>query len=683
VYKLGTCTLPSRYVVIIAEKPKAGRRIAEALGGRATRHCRAWGIPYWLFRLNGTYYVVAPSAGHLFGLTTSEYGFPVFSYEWAPLWQIDESAHYTKKFYALMSVIFRGAFLAINACDYDIEGSVIGYMIIKSFFDVRRARRMKFSALTTIDIQRAFRRLEPLDWNMVEAGLARHELDWLWGINVSRALMEALRVVTGQKVVLSAGRVQSPTLIEAVRRDLERRLHVPLPSFVVEAKLWFQGRTWRVRVFTHTVRAKAYEVARRLKSLGYMVASLVERKSVQLPPPPPFNLGDLQSEAARIYGLSPMKTQDVAEQLYLEALISYPRTNSQKIPLTIDVTSILKGLARLPEYRSLVARILATTRNPRPRQGLKDDPAHPAIHPTGNLPERPLSRDEARIYDLVVRRFLASMMPAARVTTVSITLTAPGLPVQGRISGVVIEDPGWFDAYPYSRPRESYLPPIPTGARMKVVEVYVLTEYTKPPDPYTKASLVKWMEAQGIGTESTRARIVELLFDRNYLRLRGKYVEATDLGYTVAELLAKYFPQLTSVELTRYFEEKLEGIRRGLHARAQVVNEAKKVLSKLLEDFKSNHIREAGLELAQSLGMVPARSRCKICDRAEQSNGLCRFHLEAVRRLKRFYSEWRKRMGVSFHEYLSILVQRSEAGSWIKEAAKYLLKIGQSYTNVA
>ncbi len=673
------CILGSGYVVIIAEKPKAGRRIAEALAGRGLVECRRGGIPYWVFRRDGIVYVVAPAAGHLFGLTTDESGFPVFNYYWAPLWQIDPSAKHTRRFFELLRILLQRARLAINACDYDIEGSVIGYLIIKSFFDPRRARRMKFSALTPTDIRRAFARLEPLDWSMIEAGLARHELDWLWGINVSRALMDSVKLVTGQRPTLSAGRVQSPTLIEAARRDRERRLHVPLPRFAVEATIVLNGFKQKLRLAVYDALRDAESLANYVKRTGFLRVVNVRRRVIEMPPPPPFNLGDLQAEAARIYGYSPMKTQEIAEQLYLEALISYPRTNSQKIPPTVDIVSILKGLMAIEKYRGIVRSILSRSLRPRPREGSKEDPAHPAIHPTGAVPSRRLSREEERIYDLVVRRFLASMMPPARIATLTITLAAGS--VRTSLSGVKVLFPGWFEAYPFSAPREQEVPDLKPGDIVRVERVYVKTEYTGPPDPYTKASLVRWMESQGIGTESTRARIVEILFDRGYLRLRGRSVEVTDLGFTVAEVLAKYFPQLTSVKLTRYFEEKLERIRRGVEARSTVVAEARKVLSALLSEFKAYHMKEVGIELAKSLGLIPPTQKCLICRREAYRDGLCRFHFEALERIRKAYAEWRRRIGsITFTEYVSRLTMLKETGSWVREVAKYLAKTGKSYT---
>ena len=674
--RLGSCSLVPGYTVIVAEKPKAGRKIAEALGGRGVRECRAWGVPYWVFRLSGQIYVVAPAAGHLFGITTDEHGFPVFSYYWAPLWQVDESSRYTRKFYELLRSVFRGARLAINACDYDIEGSVIGYMIIKAFFDVRRAKRMKFSALTVQDIRRAFRSLTPLDWDMIEAGLARHELDWIWGINVSRALMEAVRLATGRRVTLSAGRVQSPTLMEAVRRDKERNLHVPLPKFAVEARVSLDDSELKVRLATTDLRRDAEKLAAALRARRWLKVLSVKRKRAILPPPPPFNLGDLQAEAARVYGFSPMKTQEIAEKLYLDALISYPRTNSQKIPPTVNVRAIVESLARQPPYRELAVSILSRTSTPRPREGRKEDPAHPAIHPTGEAPGR-LSRDEARVYDLIVRRFLASMMPPAVVETVSATIGLPELGVKATVTGVRIVESGWLEAYPFYAPRQHKLPSLRPGDAVKLVSVTVRTEYSRPPDPYTKASLVKWMEAVGIGTESTRARIVELLFDRGYLRQRrgSRGVEVTDLGYAVAELLSTYFPEIASVKLTRYFEERLEGIRRGVVRREDVLQEARSYLAKLLARFRGSYIAEAGRLLGVSLGLVKPAEACPICGREAYRRGLCRFHYEAYEKLRKAYPEWARRVGgISFRDYLSRISSRSEAGRWVREVAAYLLK---------
>ncbi len=666
-----SCRVASGYGLIIAEKPKAAAKIAEALGGRSARKCSFYGVPYWVLRLDGRLYVVAPAAGHLYGLYTEERGFPVFNYRWVPL-DVAEGAKHVRKFLALLSRLARGAAFYINACDYDIEGSVIGYMIIRELGDVRRAYRMKFSALTPQDIRRAFRRLGPLDWPMIEAGLARHELDWLWGINVSRALMESVKLVAGKKVVLSAGRVQSPTLVEAASREARRRLHLPLPRFRVEARVRAAGGTLNLTIASLEVRAEAERVAGIVARRRYGVVARLDKRVERLQPPPAFNLPDLQMEAARLYGYSPAFTQEVAEQLYLEGLISYPRTNSQKLPPTLDYRGILEGLAGNPRFSGLVSRLLRETGGVlRPVQGPRDDPAHPAIHPTGAVPSRRLNKAEERVYELIVRRFLAAFAKPAVLEKASAVLDFGVARV--RLSGVSIVDEGWLHYYPYSRP-SGQLPRLKPGERLVVESVRVVTVYTEPPEAYTKAKLVKWMERVGIGTEATRARIVETLFDRGYLRLSEGRVTVTDLGFAVAEVLKQYFPRLASVELTREFERLLEDIRRGVRRRAEVVENAKMVLRKLLEDYKSSVMREAGLVLAKSLGLIPPEKPCVICGRESVDGRYCRFHLEAVEVVKRGFEEWRRRLGgIGWREYLEAVAGLKETGMWVRDAALHLL----------
>ncbi len=662
---------PRSYTLIIAEKPKAAAKIAEALGGG--KRCSRYGVPYWVLRIDGGVYIVAPAAGHLYGLYTDEQGFPVFNYRWVPL-DVAEGAKHVRKFLALLSHLSRRAVGFINACDFDIEGSVIGYLIIRFLGDPQRAYRMKFSALTPAEIRKAFRRLSPLDWDMIEAGLARHELDWLWGVNVSRALMHAIKAATGKRVVLSAGRVQSPTLVEVIRLEARRRLHVPLPKFKVVARL--SGLDSEVSLGVFEERVKALRIAENVARRGFARITNIDRRVERRSPPSPFNLSDLQMEAARVYGYSPAFTQEVAEQLYLEGLISYPRTNSQKLPPTLDYRSILDALASNPAYASLVKMLYRETRGVlKPVQGVKDDPAHPAIYPTGEKPRRRLNRAEERIYDLIVRRFLAAFAKPAIIEHVSATLDF-GL-VRVKLAGLRVIEEGWMKYYHFSRPRDTLIP-LKRGDTLKVVNLNVVTLYTEPPEAYTKAKLVKWMERVGIGTEATRARIVETLFERGYLRLIEGRITATDLGFAVASILEKYFPKLTSVKMTREFEQLLEDIRRGRRSRREVVEEAKRVLKALLTEYKNSALIEAGLELAKSLGIVEPETKCVLCHReALPGSRLCRYHAEALDILRKAYNEWVRRFGyrLDWREYLSIVAGLGETGMWIRDAARYLLAL--------
>ncbi len=642
------------HILVIAEKPKAAEKIALALG--VPKKYRKYNVPYWVLN-NGNKIVVASAAGHLFGLAPKSSGFPVFEYDWRPLYEVDRDSSHTKKFIALLSSLSKDAKLYVNACDYDIEGSVIGFMIIKNFGDLKRAKRMVFHALTPQELRKAWRNLRSLDWEMIEAGLARHELDWLWGINVSRALMRAYKAASKKNRSLSAGRVQSPTLNEVVKKEIEIGTFVPLPYFLVTLKadgftleptLKFNTKD-EASVWSGTCKGKVIKVVENEEKYN---------------PPHPFNLPDLQMEAARLYGFSPAKTQSIAEDLYLDAYISYPRTNSQKYPKDLDYEDILKHLMT-SQYSGLVKALRKETKGIyKPNNGPKDDPAHPAIYPTGKVPKS-LDRDHMRVYDLIIRRFMATLASPSKYLVKKVTIEVKNK--QFRIIGKKRIWMGWTLYYPYSAPEEKPFPPYKEGDNV-LVKCSLKTQYTKPPERFTKAKIVKWMEKVGIGTEATRARIVETLFKRGYLKVVHNKVYATDLGMGVALVLSTYFPEIVSVELTRKFEEEMQKIRMGKKKRKEVVDEAKNVLKMLMEKYKP-HLKEVGQKLAQALGDIEPESKCKLCHREARENGLCYLHFEAYKNILEAYSMWKARLGISFKDYLRKLSKMKEAGIYVRDIA--------------
>jgi len=678
----GGCGRPPRFVVLVAEKPRAAEKIARALGSAVK--CRFRDVPWWIVRREGEVLVVAPSAGHLFGPYSEERGYPVYSYEWRPIFEFERGQRHLRKFYELLRYALQGASLYVNACDFDIEGSVIGYKIIEAFGDLRRARRMKFSSLSPVEIRRAYERLQPLDWEMVEAGTARSEMDWLWGVNISRALMDAARRATGRRLILSAGRVQSPTLVEAARRYRGRLLHVPEPSVSVKLHAVVDGvevearpHGWRVES-----RGEAAGLQRRLRGSTVEVAGGGwERR--RLRPPPAFNLGDLQAEAARVLGFGPMKTQRIAEELYLDALISYPRTNSQKLPPTIDYRSIIVELSRHPgsSLAGLAARLLRETGGVlRPVQGPKDDPAHPAIHPTGQPPPPDLDREHAAVYELIVRRFLAAFAGEAVVARGRLLLRD----VEGRLwaaEGARVEVEGWLHYYPYAAPRERRLPAAPRGSRWPVERVSFRVEWSGPGEhlQLSRMALVKWMERVNIGTEGTRARIVELLYRRGYLREEAGETVVTELGSTVAGIIEALFPDLATPELTRRFEEMLEDIRRGARGKREVIEETVKTIDRLIAGYRERLPQVEG-ELAVALGAREPPARCTICRRPAEPPGegeppLCSLHREALERLADRLPVIAKVLDAGVEEALeAVASRRGRAGRAVVEAARAALE---------
>lgn len=660
-------------VLVIAEKPKAAGKIARALSEDCITH-RYSEVVYYEIRKGDLRIFVASAAGHLYELHTKTPGYPVFEYTWVPAYVVNSEKKYTKPYLDLLDKLFKTCYYYVNACDYDIEGSVIGYLLIKFHGDEKRAFRAKFSSLTTPEIRASFTKLTPLDHNMIEAGLCRHELDWIWGINISRALMRAVYVSTQKKVTLSAGRVQTPTLKYVVDYDVNRRFFIPLPQYTLTVTLK-KGAETLTAEFTNnpiTREIEAREIKKTVEQHRHLLVKSYSASRLRYDPPPPFNLSDLQEEAARIYGLSPMKTQQIAEQLYLDALISYPRTNSQKYPPSLNYEEILGKLARIPEYSRLVSRLFSETRGSlKPVEGEKEDPAHPAIYPTGVLPQR-LTREQAAIYDLIVRRFLATFAPPAVVLHVKAVFTTPDGLHAFEAKGLSVEYPGWMHYYPFHKPSTKTMPPLKPGDRLEVVKVNLRETYTRPPQKLKKIDILRWMEKVGIGTESTRAVIIEKLLERGYLKSTRTGVEASDLGIGVVEVVERFFPDLLSVDLTRKFEVLMEDIMRGLKRKESVIEEARKVILDLLAKFDL-HVSDVGSLLARRLSLLDNYEKCAIpgCRGEKFKDNVCKIHYKAYEMLVQKYNEWKHRKDISFEEYVTKLLRLKSTGSYVKEVIKY------------
>lgn len=667
------------YILVIAEKPRAAQKIAEAL--YSYKRFRINGVPIYVARWGGSVYVIAPAAGHLFTLDTEDKGYPTFNFKWVPRYIVDKDARFTKKFLDTLQLLAKHAQGFVNACDYDIEGSLIGFMIIKYFGDVRKAKRAKFSSLTPQEVRKAFSNLNELDLNMVEAGYCRHILDWLWGINISRMLMDFYERVFTKRIVLSAGRVQSPTLAHAVDIILSRRWHVPIPYATIDIFVDLDGNLVKLdyvgEPLTSLNDVKNY--IEKIKRVPYAVVESIKKEYKIIESPHPFNLPDLQSEAYRIYKISPYTTQHIAEDLYLEALISYPRTNSQKLPSTLNNQDVLEALAKNPKYSELVKKLFTETKGfLKPNNGPADDPAHPAIYPTGEAPRTRLKPLHEKIYDLIVRRYLATFAKPLRLLELKVTLNVHGL--QYSLLGVKILDPGWLKYYPfYSVSENANLVDydIREGMKLQIKNYKVRTKYTKPEPPPSRISLLKWMESVNIGTEATRAEIIEVLFRRGYLKSRSRSVDVTDLGLLIVFLLKKFAEDLLSVELTRRFEEKLKLIIYGKARCNDIVEEAKKVLvTQINNALKESHrlsdeVFKVVQPQNQDIGV--SHKKCKVCGRVTEAGDLCIFHKVAYENIVKSYERW-KAFGYSWSTYLQKLVKLRSTGQYVREVAEMLLK---------
>ncbi|RLI24211.1 MAG: DNA topoisomerase I [Candidatus Hecatellales archaeon] len=577
------------HTLIIAEKFDAAQRIASALSEGPPTKKTYRGIPYFEFKRNGRKYVVAPAMGHLYTVTQRAGDrslYPVFEYTWAPRHLAERGAKKIKTIISAIEKLSRRASEFINATDYDVEGSLIGYMILKHACGgaEKKAKRMKFSTLTPEELNQAFERLMPsLDFEMAEAGRTRHEVDWLYGVNLSRALILSVEKQLKKHFTLSIGRVQGPTLKLLCEREYEINSFVPTPYWEIQAEAIIGGSRYRVEFERNRLPSlrEAEAVVSACKGRTGTITSVVEKTSRRMPPEP-FDLGSLQREAYRFFGYTPSRTLNIAERLYLNALISYPRTSSQKLPPTINYEAILKGLAENPSYRKLAEKVLEGGEL-KPVEGAREDPAHPAIYPTGKLPEAPLSKDDSRIYDLVVKRFLAAFGKPSIRLMVKVSMEVEGY--KFTLNGRRIIEEGWISLYkPYAEFEEKPLPPLKQGEKVLLERVEYVQKFTEPPPRYNPASLLKAMEELELGTKATRAEIIETLYQRGYIR--GERITVTDVGFTVVEAFSKYCPTIISVEFTRNLERQLYAIERGEESRENVLSEALEELKPVVEELK-------------------------------------------------------------------------------------------------
>jgi DNA topoisomerase-1 len=578
-----------KYTLIITEKPDAAQRIAEALDLRGKpQRAEDRTVPYFKAERDKPLLIVS-ALGHLYTIV-QEHGkksdYPVFNFKWAPRHQAEKKAKHIETWIQVISKLAEGADSFIDACDYDIEGTLIGYTILKYACGDKdkTATRMKYSTLTKEELEKSYAQQMPhLDFAMIEAGKTRHEMDWLYGINLSRALTTAAKRISGRYTTLSTGRVQGPTLKFLVTREHSINTFAPTPYWTITAQVEIQGTNYPVDYQKRTLEAKAAAdtVVEACHGKNGTIKD-IEEKTTQIPPPAPFDLSSLQIEAYSLFGYTPKRTSQIAERLYLEALISYPRTSSQKLPPAINHKVILTDLSHEPTYQNLASELLQKE-GLRPHEGSKDDPAHPAIHPTGNRPTRMLEEAERRIRDLIVRRFLAVFGDPAIKQSIRAAID-----VNGHIFyllGRQVLKEGWIKFYkPYLRSEEVLLPPLKEGETVKLARVSREDRFTKPPPRYNPSSLLKRMEQEGIGTKATRADTIDTLYKRRYIA--EERMQVTDLGFDVTEVLRKYASPVISVKLTRDLEEKMERIQANSEKRENVLTEAIERLKPVLAEMK-------------------------------------------------------------------------------------------------
>ncbi len=609
------------YELIISEKPQAAEKIAKALADGSPKKVRQNNVNFFSLTHKGKQIRVASAVGHLYILGEKDgesWEYPIFETEWKPIFKVSKEASYTADYIRTLTELGREADEVTVASDFDVEGEVIGLNVVRFALGKKDANRMKFSTLTKDELIKSYtNKMKSLEWGQAMAGEARHNLDWYYGINLSRAFTNAIKRGTNQFKVLSSGRVQAPSLHFLAQR--ERKIQAFKPETYWEVyldgnsqKIDFQAKYEEEKVFEE---GKVKQILEQTKGKDGKVAEISSRKFNQAVPTP-FDLTSLQMEANTMFGFTPKRTLEIAQKLYIEGVTSYPRTSSQKLPKELEFKKILDKLKNQPSYKDKVEKVYEINPSLKPCEGKKTDPAHPAIHPTGELPKK-LDPQDQKLYDLICKRFFAVFGKPAKRETNTIKID-----IENNIfilKGTRTVEKNWHELYePYLKFEEVEIPKLEEGSEVINKKIESIQKETQPPKRYTQASIIKELEKRNLGTKATRSAILDNLYQRGYIV--DKSIKVTDLGLRMDEVLTKEVPILIDEKLTRHFEEEMEKIREKKSTPEKVLEEAKKELTKVLEEVKTKEV-ELGRELAKASNLAQKEmeklGKCNKCGEGE------------------------------------------------------------------
>ena len=545
--------------LVLAEKPSVGRELARVLG------CQQKQKGYF----EGPRHIVTWALGHLVELAEPEdydKKYSTWKLEDLPiipnsmrLKVIRQTSH---QFKVVSSLAKRNDLNElIIATDAGREGELVARWIMELVRWQKPFRRLWISSQTDKAIQEGFANLRPgpaYD-NLFASAVCRAEADWLIGLNVTRALTCKFNAQ------LSAGRVQTPTLSAIVKREAEIRGFKPVDYWTVEADFGlFRGQWSKGGENRFFERDKAEAICAKVQGKSGKITELKRREKAE-PHPLAYDLTELQRDANKRYGFSAKQTSTLLQNLYEQhKLVTYPRTDSRYLPSDI-VSTLKERLAAIAvgPYAQLARPLMAKPLQPGKR--VIDDSKvtdHHAIIPTGEklyLPK--LTADEARLFDLIARRYIALFYPPCIFEEIAVTAQVEG--EEFRAKGRAVKAAGWKQAYDFEETEndaEQQLPQLEQGQKLLVRSCTALDRQTQPPARYTEASLLTVMEKHNLGTPATRADIIEKLLQTDSVERSGNWLLPTGKATQLLELVPE---ELRSPELTAKWERELEAIARG------------------------------------------------------------------------------------------------------------------------
>jgi DNA topoisomerase-1 len=609
--------------LIVTEKNNSAKKIADILGKGEAKSDKTFKVPYYTWTdEDGVEQMTIGLKGHVLG--------PAFP-EGYSNWQktdlhdlIDAKLvkePTDKNVVKAIRKVAKGADELVIATDFDREGELIGLEALEEMLDANpdlgtreeaetgtlRIKRARYSALTKEEIERAFDELDELSYPLANAGAARQDIDLLWGATLTRAVSLASRRFGSN--FLSVGRVQSPTLGLIVEREMERRAHVAKPFWEVFAKFEHPDGSFETH---HTVdkfweKAEADAALAGTSSPG-TVKSVTARRNTRKPPTP-YNTTAFSTDASSRLGITPASAMRIAEDLYMDGFISYPRTDNTVYPASLPVRELVSSLVRIKEFSAAAPLLEGELK---PTRGKKETTDHPPIYPTQAVHPGALDGSKKRVYELVVRRFLATFSPPMITESTRADIEAGSQTYFVR--GSVVVDPGYAGIYTYARSADEEIPKLEEGQKLGLEgEPWIVDKETQPPGRISQAKLIEMMEERGLGTKATRADIIQKLFDRGYVY--GNPPVPSETGIALYEAFKNYVPAMATPEMTAQLEAEMDRIAAGEMSKKAVVGESRDLLHKTWTEIDGS--RE---DLAKVIwkGMDEDRilGPCKVCEEA-------------------------------------------------------------------
>ena len=578
--------------LIISEKANAAKKISQFLAEGPVKDGKHRSVPHHTFSWKGEECVSVGLKGHVLN--------PEYPEEYSNWQKVEPSSLIDAEI--LKSVSEKGVAEAVRALskkadaviiatDFDREGELIGVEALSLAFEANsklmdNVQRARFSALTKGEVTRAFDELVEVSRELAAAGEARQDIDLIWGATLTRWVSRATKRYGS--AFLSVGRVQSPTLVLISERERERRAFIPEPYWEIEANLQ-NGEAFTAR---HAAgRFKEEEAAKAAyKNLTQTaLVTEVKEKSATRPAPVPFNTTGFLTAAANI-GISPSRAARLAEDLYTDGYISYPRTDNTVYPSSLDLREVLGQLTKVEDVGQHAERLLESEKLS-PTRGKKQTTDHPPIYPTGYASKKALRDDQWKIYQLVVRRFLATLSTPAKTLRTTVRLDSGGEPLVA--GGTVVTEEGWLAVYPYGRRADEEIPKLNEGQEVRVTGTELFAKETQPPGRYGQGRLLRVMEDLGLGTKATRPSIIQNLYDRGYVH--DDPLVPTETGMAVAQALKDFASEIATHEMTSELERSMDEISEGRISKDSVVDRSRDVLRQVYGHLESSQEKFADI----------------------------------------------------------------------------------------